>query len=307
MAKVIARVFGGLGNQLFIYAAAKALAERTGSHLVLDIHSGFRRDDFQRQFALNHFDVGYREANALERFEFPMGRGVRYLFRTVNQYLPPQNRFYLSDLFRQKKKFIEPLISYQPRAWSWMEGYWQSPLYFNDIRKTLIRELRVTSSLSEETIALAERIRGANSVCVHLRMLRHFLKGTEMESERKLGGQHYLKSMDYIAQSVDNPLFVCFSDAPHAVKSQLAAAPFDIIFVTHNKGDERAHEDFYLMSQCRHFVLSNSTFGWWPAWLCQHPDSIVLTPPLNLWDNLNILPSNWITSDSLLSRVKNAI
>jgi len=307
MAKVIARVFGGLGNQLFIYAAAKALAERTGAELVLDTHSGFLRDDYQRKFALRFFDVRYREASALERFDFPMGRGLRYLFRLANQHIPYQYRFYLSDLLQKDKNFIAPLMSYKPRIRVWMEGYWQSPLYFRDIRKSLSRELRVKTPLSDETAKLAERIRKANSICVHLRMLRHFLKGVELMSDRKLGAQHYLKSMEHLAQRIDNPLFVCFSDAPHEVKSQLSSSPFDIIFVTHNKGDDRAHEDFYLMSQCRHFILSNSTFGWWPAWLCQHADSKVITPPLNLWDNRDILPPHWITSDSISSRVKNAI
>ncbi len=102
MAKVIARVFGGLGNQLFI-CSRKALAERTGAELVLDTHSGFLRDDYQRQFALRFFDVRYREANALERFGFPMGRGMRYLFRLANRYLPYENRFYLSDLLQKEK------------------------------------------------------------------------------------------------------------------------------------------------------------------------------------------------------------
>ncbi len=190
-------------------------------------------------------------------------------------------------------------MSYNPRVRVWMEGYWQSASYFKDIRKSLIRDLRVTSPLSDETVALAETIRNANSICVHLRMLRHFLKGVELMSDRKLGAQHYLKSMKYLAQRVDNPLFVCFSDAPHEVKSQLSSSPFDIIFVTHNKGDDRAHEDFYLMSQCRHFILSNSTFGWWPAWLCDNKDKIVIAPPTQFWDNRDILPDSWLRYDQI--------
>ncbi|MBK7937529.1 MAG: alpha-1,2-fucosyltransferase [Lewinellaceae bacterium] len=307
MAKIIARVLGGLGNQLFIYASAKALAIRTGSELVLDTRSGFLRDDYQRQFALKHFEVHYREANAFERFDFPMGRGLRHFFRLINHRLPFTRRFYLSDLLLDNKVFIPAMLRYQPWPRTWMEGYWQSARYFKDIRKTLLREITVKSPLSQETEILGNRIRSSNSVCVHLRMLRHFLKGVEMMNEKKTEAEHYIKSMEYIAQRVDNPLFVCFSDAPQSVKSELSSLPFNIIFVTHNKGDERAHEDFYLMTLCRHYILSNSTFGWWPAWLCQHPESIVLTPPINQWDNSNILPSKWIISENVFHTQKNTI
>jgi hypothetical protein len=54
------------------------------------------------------------------------------------------------------------------------------------------------------------------------------------------------------------------------------------------------------MSHCKHFILSNSTFSWWPAWLSENANCIVIAPPLNYWDNLNILPDNWLTSDKLM-------
>jgi hypothetical protein len=298
MSKLIARVFGGLGNQLFIYATARALAERTGVTLALDTRSGFRHDAYERHFSLRCFDVQFEEANTFERFDYLGGRGMRYFIRKANRHLPFPRRFYLLEKNERKKSFMYELMSFQPSARTWLEGYWQSPAYFEDIRPILMQELQVKNPLSSQTLEMADFIRRTNSVCVHLRMLRHFLKGVENVADKKMDFKHYLQSMDFMAQKVDNPHFFCFSDNPDVMES-LLKSPYDITFVTHNKGDAKAYEDFHLMSLCHHFILSNSTFAWWPAWLSRHPASIAISPPLHYWDNRDILPSHWLTSDKL--------
>ncbi len=296
MPKLIPRVVGGLGNQLFIYATAKALAVRTGAELVLDTQTGFRHDMYQRQFALHCFDIQCKEASAAERFDFPGGRGLRYLLRKANQYLPFQNRFYLTENAGQKRGLMPELMTFRPSAYTWFEGYWQSPRYFEDIRDTLARELTVRGPLSPETQRVAEQIQSTNSVCVHLRLSRNIVNGKEIATGKQLDWQHYIRCMDFVAQQIENPRFFYFSDNPDAAQ-KLDSLPYDIVLVAHNRGDQQSHEDFHLMSLCRHFILSNSTFGWWPAWLNARPDSVVVSPPLHFWDNQDILPAHWDTSD----------
>lgn len=297
MSKIIARLFGGLGNQLFIYATARAISERTGAELVLDTKTGFRGDVYERTFALQHFNVRYREASKLERFDFPTGSGWRYLFRKVNYYLPFQRRFYLTDLLAQEWFFIPQLTSYQPTFRSWLEGYWQSPLYFEDIKSILLKELYISSdNLSPETKRIAREIVGSNGVCVHMRLLRNFIKGEEVGTGPTVTSEHFQKSVDYMAQRLDNPHFFCFSDNPGAMSS-IFKTTCPVTFIAHNDGETQMHEDIYLMSLCRHSILSNSTFGWWPAWLSDTPESIIIAPSKSFWDNRDILPEHWITSD----------
>jgi hypothetical protein len=302
MPKVIARIFGGLGNQLFIYATARALAQRTGAELVLDTHSGFQRDSYERQFSLQRFNVQYREANAMERFGFPLGRGFRYLLRNANRRLPAQRRFYITDFFDANKAYLPEITTRKPAPLTWLEGYWQSPRYFKDIRKTLQHELQVSGPLSTKTVSLAQTIREENAVCIHFRMLRHIIKGGKTGVDHKPEATYFRKCIHFMAQKLDNPLFVCFSDDPQSVKSYLSDSD-NFLFVTHNKGDEKAIEDFYLMAQCRHFILSNSTFGWWPAWLNNNRDKIVITPEVNYWDNQDILPDKWLRYDQIVPLV----
>ncbi|MBK8196444.1 MAG: alpha-1,2-fucosyltransferase [Lewinellaceae bacterium] len=297
MKKVIARIFGGLGNQLFIYATARALAHRTGAELVLDTQTGFRYDAYQRKFALNCFHIQFREATPIERFDSPAGRIIRNLLRRINKYLPFRYKFYLVEKVKDKRWFMPEILTIHPSGLIWIEGFWQSPRYFDDIRKQLVKELTIQTPLSLETRNLATLIQSSNSVCVHLRLVRHIVNGEERRADRNLDINHFLRCIAYMAQNLRDPKFFCFSDSPeNAVLFR--DIPHNITFVTHNTGDDRAFEDFYLMSLCRHFILSNSTFCWWPAWLNDLPDSIIISPPLHFWDNTDILPTHWITSDS---------
>lgn len=298
MSKIIARIVGGLGNQLFIYATAKALAVRTGAELVLDTQTGFRSDIYQRQFALHCFDIQYKEASTSEQFDFPTGRGFRYLVRKANQHLPFNRRFYLTENAGQKKSFMPDLMTFKPAGRTWLEGYWQSPGYFEGIRNQLIHELRVQSQLSAETLHVAGQIQSANSVCIHLRLSRNIVNGKEIATGKQLDWKYYVRCMNFLAQQIENPHFFCFSDNPEAA-ALARSLPYDITLVAHNKSDERAQEDYHLMSLCRHFILSNSTFGWWPAWLNALPDSMVISPSLHFWDNQDILPAHWSISDNL--------
>lgn len=297
MPDLIARVAGGLGNQLFIYATARALAQRSGARLVLDTKTGFRHDAYRRRFGLGCFGVHFKEANVLERFDFPGGRALRFGIRKINQTIRFQNRFYIVEAVRDKRAFMPEMMALCPFFKVWLEGYWQSPQYFEDIRPTLQQELRVQAPLSDKTLEIADQIRNSNSVCVHLRLVRHIIGGTAGMADRNLENGHYGQSIRYMAERLENPRFFCFADNPD-VAGWLRQLPFDVVFVTHNKGDERAYEDFYLMSLCRHFVLSNSTFCWWPAWLSD-AGGLVISPPLNYWDNKDILPSNWLPADKL--------
>lgn len=287
---LVARIFGGLGNQLFIYAYARASTIRTGSQLRIDIKTGFYRDIYQRNYNLHYFNIPKSiEANTMLSLDYPGGRYIRYLLRQpFSKFLP-----FVRYLNETNNKSFEPSYILSPiRGTLWVEGYWQTPQYFQDIRPTLVKELSITAPLSETTKAIGLRINQCNAVCLHARRLRNSIVGEDKALIKSLSLNYYYKSIEHIKKHVDNPIFFCFSDDTEWLKQHLNIGA-TTVYVTHNKTDESVYEDFWLMQQCKHFVISNSTFSWWPAWLSEHIDKVIVAPEKKFWDNQDILPSEW--------------
>ena len=139
-AKIISRVVGGVGNQLFCYAAARRLALVNGAELVVDDVSGFVRDRvYKRHYQLDHFNIPCRRATRVERME-PLSQLRRYLKRRLNQYSPFETRRYIHQ---EGMDFDPRLLQLNPRGTIYLEGYWQSAGYFNDVEAAIRSDLRI--------------------------------------------------------------------------------------------------------------------------------------------------------------------
>ncbi len=297
---IIVKIFGGLGNQLFCYAAAKALAEKTKMPLYVDLYSGFQKDFYKREPALTHFNVPIKRAGTLGSFKFPFSTKLITLLRKLSIKHPFIKRFYYfeSDFSKVDTAFF----SIQTKPFVYLDGYWQSEKYFEDIKEILKKEFVLTTPHSDENKTWAEKIKNENAVVVHARRLHGVPneKNAKPRSDiRSLSLDYYSKSMDLIASKVENPHFYCFSDYPEWFKDNLKTS-YNVTFVTHNQyGENTTYEDFWLMSLCKHFIISNSTFSWWAAWLAENTEKIVIAPPLDIWENKEIVPKDWIISTTI--------
>jgi Glycosyl transferase family 11 len=288
MSSLVVRLVGGLGNQLFIYATARAIAERTGAVLIVDTESGFLHDSYKRQYGLNHFNIHAKKANRLQSFTFWGGRACRKILKIFNAKSLLHN--YIVE--KNYEKFDPAMTKLHLSQLTWIEGYWQTEQYFLDIKNILTKELVIQSELSAETIALGNTMQNNVAVGLHIRQLRNILVGEENANIKTVPLAYYTDNMQQIIVQYPNAHFYCFSDDPDTAKS-LLQGQYPITFITHNKGDELAHEDFWLMQQCQHFIISNSTFSWWAAWLGSHTNKIVYAPALQYWDCKEIIPSSW--------------
>jgi hypothetical protein len=166
MSKIIVRIFGGLGNQLFCYAAARRLALMNNVELVIDDVSGFERDhDYQRQYQLDHFNIKSRKATPVERLE-PFARARRYLKRCLNQRLPFAERSYIQQ---EGVDFDPRLLHAKPCGTVYLEGYWQSEDYFKDVEGIIRDDLRIIPPMDAANLAMATRMRNCLAVAVHVR------------------------------------------------------------------------------------------------------------------------------------------
>lgn len=291
MNKVITRIKGGIGNQLFCYAAARRLALANNTDLVIDDVTGFERDCHHRRYILDQFHIPVRKASPAERLE-PFARYRRLLAKLINQSRPFHRRSYLEQ---EGVAFDDRLLAFKVNGTVYLDGYWQSELYFNDVAKVIRQDLWIVPPSDETNRCLAEEIQAGLTVAVHVRW---FNKQGESE-QHNVAVDYYRRAVAIMEEKLRTPRYFVFSDDPDAARAKLTIPGDRTTFVSHNRGDENAYADLWLMTQCKHFIIANSTFSWWGAWLSNNLDKITIHPNITLtgltaWGFEGLIPKGWI-------------
>lgn len=271
-AKVVVRIKGGLGNQLFCYAAARRLALTNDLELVIDDVTGFVRDrTYQRRYRLDSFTIPCRKALSWERMA-PLERGRRAIAKWIARSRPFDSRAYVEQ---ERHSFDPRLLKLRPSRSIYLDGLWQDERYFADISDTLRSDLRLQLAPTSANQAIALRISSCQSVALHVRW---FDAPTLAGTGRNVCDLYYREAINKIEANLNSPHYFLFSDdiAAAIVKLGLPAGRFTP--VVHNCGDEGAIFDLWLMTQCRHFITANSTFSWWAAWLGRPQNGLILMP-----------------------------
>ena len=280
---VIVRLTGGLGNQLFQYAFGRALAEQHGVTLKVDRYFLDNQRPEQgfavRPYALDLFAVSPERASEPEVARYvplvtyqPRFRWERYaqrLVQRVSQYLNP------GYIIETTAAVRDPAALTAPPTHCYLAGYWQSERYFAHIGELLRSELRFRRPLEGRAAALGNYIASLESVCIHVRRTDFLTdsRQTTLTPEQIAQGVAYL-----IRQGIEPTLFV-FSDDIDWCRQHIKSDDAPLNFVSEQDVGRDAATHFQLMTRCRYFILSVSTFGWWAAWLADHPTKIVLHPP----------------------------
>lgn len=292
--KCVVRICGGIGNQLFSYAAARRFALKNDYELVIDDFSGFIRDYiYQRTYKLCHFCIPCRTATGMERLE-PFSKFRRYIKRKINIRRPFEKRRYL---IQEGIDFDSRLLTFEPKGTVYLEGYWQSEKYFVDVENVIRQDLRIIPPTDDKNIAMAELINNCIAVAVHVRF---FDLVDELGGVNNTPDDYYKHAIHKMESLVPNAHFFIFSDRPEDAKARIPLNADRVTFVSHNKNDDVAFADLWLMTQCKHFIIANSTFSWWGAWLSAYKDKQVIAPGFEIrkgkmwWGFEGLLPDAWI-------------
>ena len=286
---IIVSLKGGLGNQLFQYAAARQLAEIHGSLVKLDI-SVFETYE-HHSYALSPFNIPEHIATAEEIAALTMHRRSvieRITTRLLRQPLRPTRTH-----VRERHFQFDPRILNLPDG-VYLDGYWQSEKYFTGIADIIRKELTVRTPPACRNKELAEQMASCNSVSVHIRRGTYLLPQFSAYHPT-CSSEYYRNAVEQLAASVGTPRFFIFSDEP-AWAHENVRLPFPAVYVDHNDASTD-YEDLRLMSTCRHHIIANSTFSWWAAWLNDKPGKIVLAP--ERWFNdptinvSDLIPESW--------------
>ena len=292
--KVITRIKGGLGNQLFCYAAARRLALINNAELVIDDVTGFARDrKYERHYALDHFRIPVRKATPAERLE-PLERVRRGIAKWWSRNRSFTKRRYVEQ---EGLDFDERLLSIKVTSTLYLDGLWQSEGYFKDVEQTIREDLRIIPPTDPANQRMAEEIRYSGAVALHMR----WFEVADRTATSNLSADYYQGAIALMERKVESPRYVVFSDNPEAARAKLELPDDRVAYVSHNRGDDNGFADLWLMTQCRHFITANSTFSWWGAWLAQSPSKIVITPHLvqqqvsaTNWGFEGLIPDGWL-------------
>ena len=293
MNKVISRIKGGLGNQLFCYAAARRLALVNNTELVIDNVTGFVRDkQFRRQYMLDHFQIPVRKATAAERLE-PFERYRRGVLKWLSRSKPFAERRYLEQ---EGLDFDERLLFLRVNGTVYIDGYWQGEGYFKDVEQVIREDLQFIPPGDLQNVNMAREIMGSPAaVAVHVR----WFDSPNMKSGSNISVDYYKRAMLLMEEKVALPMYYLFSDDPQLARAKLVLPEDRVCCVYHNRGEGGAFADMWLMSLCRHFITANSTFSWWGAWLGGGKEKVIVTPAVKIqtkpsWGFKGLIPDEWI-------------
>jgi hypothetical protein len=285
---VVVQLRGGLGNQLFQYATGRRIALTNDAPLKLDLSKLAR--DHLRTYKLKHFKIEAEIATPDEVMQVKGGTGVTgYLIRRLDRFKPYYRRLWVKE---RHFHFDPTILTISGTAF--LEGYWQSEPYFKTIEKKLREELALRSKPSALSEQIARAMQGTTSVSLHVRRGDY---AANPATYYLCPLEYYISALAKIKRCVENPNFFIFSDDPVWTRENLMiGAP--TTFVTHNSAD-RDYEDLWLISQCKHHIIANSTFSWWGAWLGSHPGKTVIAPKQWAWNpkynHKERIPEGWET------------
>lgn len=279
---VVIRMWGGLGNQLFIYGLYekfRSLGKEAYVYIDWDYYSSQTNKNILYQLP----EVGL----------FPEECGNREYVRSC--------LYNTSILWRIKKKICHRIFVEKEHGEFDSEvfgldnciiiGYFQSERYFADVGELLCERVCFKGADDGKIVNLVTDMKRKESVSVHVRLTDY------SENKAIYGGicneGYYKQAFKCVQQFVEKPVFYLFSDDLTRAMEMLDG--FECVPVDLNNVS-RSYLDMYLMKECKHNIIANSSFSWWAAWLNANNEKVIIAPKrwVNSSRTPDICPSNWI-------------
>lgn len=293
---IISQLKGGHSNQLFQYAVGRALADKHGTELLLDINWFEMHKDIAapRPYELGVYPLKGQTTDmqsiAVIEPNQPLGKKTKLL-----KLLKPGK---FVTMYREQSIAYDQAVLKLPDN-TILDGYWQTEKYFKPLRKELLKELEPSAAPSKKNAVIIKQIEDTESVWLHVR------RG-DYATHAETNAMHGLKDVAYYEKALQTllkklpksrhkhiSLFVCSNDIAWCKKN--LAFPYPITYVENQLGSD----DMRVVKHCKHDILANSTFSWWGAWLNPNPNKIIIAPKQWFNDKTmnstnDIVPRDWI-------------
>jgi hypothetical protein len=292
--EIVIRQSGGLGNQMFQYAAGRYYAKRYNATLRIATENQKHAHslDDPRHFLLSKFKITapFRELNTIEQVVLSTSSRIKPVGSLVAKYLRIQ---VVREPYTERYIFHADLPIRSGAHSVYLVGYWQVHRHLTALSDSLRNEFRFCEPPQGRNLEVLTQIqRTEMPVSIHIRRGDYL---SIFGAASILPARYYFDAIRTITGRVSSPTFFVFSDDIAFAKQHIPVNT-RTIFVDHNDSSA-AHEDLRLMTACRHHIIANSTFSWWGAWLNPSAAKLVVAPERWLEPEIecpDLMPSDWI-------------
>ncbi|MBU6468011.1 MAG: alpha-1,2-fucosyltransferase, partial [Betaproteobacteria bacterium] len=255
---------GGLGNQMFQYAAGRALADHIKTDLYLDLTT--YQTDKIRKFELLDFNIRAEIADE----NILKGWPIKY--KKINKIF--------QKLGLRSKYHFELSYNFDPNYFNlkvpvMLDGFYQSEKYFLKYKESIFNDFTLIDPLDPENLNTLNKIKRSESVMIHVRRGDYVNNPINLQIHGICDIDYYKKGIELILNKIKNPSFFVFSDDINWCKSNFRYLN-NVSYIENNENEPS--KDIYLMSHCKHFIIANSSFSWWGAWLGNSYTKLVISP-----------------------------
>jgi hypothetical protein len=267
--KIYLYLCGGLGNQLFQYAAARNLAILNNAELIIDISTGFITDfRDRRKFSLDILKLkNVRLKKIILVYIFYI------IFKKLFKIKKLFNNFFFFNLINEMEinYFERKIKNFKFNRNLYLFGFFQSEKYFTENKLKIIQELIPSDPVDKIFIDMKKIIVDCNSVSIGVRMYEDLPESIHS----KLGGvttlDFYKNAIKKIVDKVNDPVFFLFStknsNLSNLFSEILELKQYKSFIITDDNNFKGAAENLWLMSHCKNHIISNSSLYWWAAYM----------------------------------------
>jgi len=278
---MIVRLTGGLGNQLFQFAAAKVLQNKFGGNVVIDdsYYANQPKKDTLRNLEIFQFNVEYtRKSNRREQTNIRNAVLIHKVLTRIPVLNQPSLIYKASRLINiySEELFLNNVV---PKENDCLIGHFQNYNFLKDQLVSIQDEFSLAPEVKEQMLGLdAYRYitEHDNTIAIHIRRGDYVSNKNASAFHGLCGIDYYKKALEFFAVKISEPNYVFFSDDIEWVKEAFSWVP-NAYYVEHNVPTFSA-VDMFLMSLCKHNIIANSTYSWWGAFLNRNSEKIVICP-----------------------------
>lgn len=279
---------GGLGNQMFQYAAGRSLSLQNNIPFKIDFDCPYKHVNYS--YNLNVFLQQAEQADFLELWKSkPKTKFAKRLFMLAG-------KNYNCKLVREKKEFTFNSDFFSIPDESYVSGFFQTEKYFSEFEEVIRKDFTFNIDPSVANQKFMSEIISENAVSLHIRR-GDYVKIKETNNFHGVCSIAYYESaIQLIADKISDPVFYIFSDDMQWVKENFNLSQPHVYVDINNASTN--YEDMRLMSICKHHIIANSSFSWWGAWLNPSKNKTVIAPKQWMKDpqiqTSDLIPDNWI-------------